>query len=901
MKDRLVLAIMAVILTLGSGRALADYGDDNFADPDGSIALAERFATFAHQTFHQNKIPQRARQLDAALYRAAIALNPNEPRFSRALADYGDDNFADPYGSIALAERFATFAHQTFHQDKIPQRALQLDAALYRAAIALNPNEPRFSRALADIMLEMNDGPGAIDALKKYMALVPADQTAQTQFVDLCLASDQMQSLDQRLSYLRFLLQKQGIPNPVKSEIAFRAAQLLMDRGQNEDAMKLLDSARILNPMNLKVLRIRYIMTQANALPVDRVQQLLGILQANPSDPVVASRLAEQLAQLGLVGPAITWYGVADQLYTVTGVRADPAFVLGASSELLLGKHTEDAARLAAKYTSVLPEDADGWFVILSVLKFQLSLYQDPSMQAVEAATIQKASIAISNRILVVRKMTGDTDATTRPVDSPTDTVLPDLSDDTDRFKPSQYRQLMGIYESSLESLAWLDLYYRHDADAAKPLIDDLARITLPNDPVLLRLRAWQQYVSGDAAGALPKLRELGRQDPLAAMGAILIEAADPATEPRAAAKAQKLLNDHPSGVIAAVLWSEFTKYHLTVDPSPDSATVATLAANVPQAFMQLVTEPRGFYTTTVAPLKSTFKFGEPILVRVTVQNVSPVDLAIGDDCAVHPELWFDARLRGMMDQGVTGIAVGRLDQRLVLGTGDTVSTVVRVDQDALRTLFANDPRIDLAVDLSLVINPQLAPSPGKNGQIQAVSGVCGYTQSSTELIGREPTPINTPEQRLAVYQGLSSDDGGEKIRTMGVMSAYIQEYQSSTDPQAEAIVNELLAKLHRVDNAGKDCVLSYQKYLLALAATGDDQTNAINTMAKDEHWQTCLLALQLADKLGDNGIPIADRLTSSKDPIVRDYATALSQSLQAAAATQPSAPAPETSQTTTP
>ena len=297
----------------------------------------------------------------------------------RALADFGD-NSSDPDGSIALAERFATFAHQTFHQGKIPQRALQLDAALYRAAVKLNPNEPRFSRALADIMLEMKDVPGATDALRKYMALVPSDQSAQVQFIDLCLASDQMQSLDQRLSYLRSLLQKQQIPGPVKSEIAYRAAQLLMDRGQDEEARKLLDSALQLNPLNLKVLRIRYSMTQATALPVDRVQQLLKILEANPSDAVVASRLAEQLARTRIGrSPRSRGTGWPTSFTTRPVVRADPAFVLGASSELLLAKHAEDAARLAAKYTTVLPEDADGWFVVLSVLKFQLSLYHGPA------------------------------------------------------------------------------------------------------------------------------------------------------------------------------------------------------------------------------------------------------------------------------------------------------------------------------------------------------------------------------------------------------------------------------------------------------------------------------------------------------------------------------------------
>jgi len=828
----------------------------------------------------------------------------------------GQDDFSDPDGSIALAEHLTTFAHQTFHQEKIPVKALQIDAALYRAALRLNPKEPRYARALSDIMLEMNDVPGAADALSGYMKLDPADQNAQVQYIDVQLASDQMQSLDQRLNYLRYLLSIGQIANPVKSEIAYRGAQLLMNRGQTDEAMKLLQSARVLNPLNVKVLRTLYVMTQEKALPVDRVQQLLAILRANPADPVVASRLAEQLAYLGLVGPSITWYAAANQLYDITRVRADPAFVLGAGSELLIGKRVEDAATLATRYTAALPSDADGWFVALSILKFQLSLYQDPAMEALQKSTIQRASIAIANRILVLRNQTGDTEATTRPVDAATDTVLPDLSDDTGRFKAAHYRDLIGLYQSSLESLAWLNLYYRSDANLAAPLIDDLARIGVaPNDPTYLRLRAWQQYRGGDPQGALPKLQALGKNDPLAAMGAIMIESENPATEPKAKVKAQKLLDDHPCGVIGAVIWSEFTKYHLTVDPSPDSGSALALAENIPQGFLQLISVPREIYTLDIAPLKSSFSFGDPILVRVTLQNIGTDWLAIGNDCALQPELWFNARLRGMMSQTIPGIAVGRLDQRFVLGPGDTVSTIVRVDQDALHRLFSVNPKVDLEVNLELVTNPVFGSDPSSKNGPSMRPGVGGYSQSSTDLISREPTPIDSPQQRLAVYQGLNSDDGGEKIRTMTVLAAYIRALGDQKADQVQAIVTEMLNKLRRVDNAGKDCVLSYQKYLLAQAASDADRPDAIKAMAKDEHWQTRLLALQLAGQEGDKDMDVVNQLMGSKDPIISDYAAALSQSLEAAKnsppeqaappapddttdSTMPPPPAPETSET---
>ena len=145
----------------------------------------------------------------------------------------------------------------------------------------------------------------------------------------------------------------------------------------------------------------------------------------------------------------------------------------------------------------------------------------------------------------------------------------------------------------------------------------------------------------------------------------------------------------------------------------------------------------------------------------------------------------------------------------------------------------------------------------------------------------------------LAVYQGLNSDDGGEKIRTMTVLAAYIRALGDQKADQVQAIVTEMLNKLRRVDNAGKDCVLSYQKYLLAQAASDADRPDAIKAMAKDEHWQTRLLALQLAGQEGDKDMDVVNQLMGSKDPIIHDYAVALSQSLEAAKAAPPEQTAP--------
>jgi tetratricopeptide (TPR) repeat protein len=811
----------------------------------------------------------------------------------RAIADDQTDNTVpgDPEGSIALSEHLATFAHQILRQEKMPAKALNLSAALYEAAMRLNPKESRFPRALADIYLELNDTPGAVTALKTYLNLEPADQSAMVQQVDVYLRSPQMQSLDQRLRYLRSLLQMQQIPAPVRSEVALRCARIYIQRSQTPEAIKMLDSARQNNPMNLDALRMRYVMTQADALPTDRVQQLLGIMQANPADPTVASRLAEQLAQMGLVDQAITWYGLANRLYAGSRSHPDPAFVLGATSELLIGNHPDEAANLATKYIQALPDDADGWFVWLSIAKFQLDL--DPTDAATKAEydkTVRKASIAITNRLQKIRQLAGDTTATTRPIDSDTPTPLPNLAGDPEILKSAADVELRDPYIESLSSLAWLNLYYARDAATADPIIAALSEILPPSNTKLRSLQAWRQFVGGDPTGALPKLRALSKNDPISAMGALIIESSDPAKKDRVPVEARKLIDDHPSGVIGAVLWAEFSRFHFVVDPSPDSGAVATLVANVPNSFLQLISQPKGFYEVQVTPVKAGYKFGEPILVRVSLQNISDVDLAIGDDCAVHPELWFDAHLRGMLTSGITGAAIGRLDQRLVLAPNDIVSTVLRIDQDALYGYFNDNPNLDLLVNLTLVLNPThvVKKSPEQPGT--ASPGVCGYSVQSTDLIAREPVPIETDDQRMQLLMSVDAADGGEKIRLMQILYVYVGILRNSQSTQAAPVAQAFVAKLRRAQTNGSAPVLAWQKLLIAMLASSNDQVNAIKAMANDSNWQTRLLALEGARQLlGVKAIPIANLLSSDKDPIIRDYAVALSQSVHDEPATMPS------------
>jgi hypothetical protein len=84
---------------------------------------------------------------------------------------------------------------------------------------------------------------------------------------------------------------------------------------------------------------------------------------------------------------------------------------------------------------------------------------------------------------------------------------------------------------------------------------------------------------------------------------------------------------------------------------------------------MQIVT-PEGapkFYKLTAEPLTVSHAFGQPVLATVTIQNVSDYDITLGDDGTIKPDLWFDAKLIGLVQQVIPAIAYDRIGQQVVL------------------------------------------------------------------------------------------------------------------------------------------------------------------------------------------------------------------------------------------
>ena len=108
----------------------------------------------------------------------------------------------DKAASAMLAEEFSGMSYKLLAgTEQVNPPLFMQSAALLDAACRLAPSESRYPRLLADNYLQIGDSANAMTALKAYCALVPDDQVAQTQLMDLFLA--RMQSADEKLTYCR--------------------------------------------------------------------------------------------------------------------------------------------------------------------------------------------------------------------------------------------------------------------------------------------------------------------------------------------------------------------------------------------------------------------------------------------------------------------------------------------------------------------------------------------------------------------------------------------------------------------------------------------------------------------------------------------------------------------------
>lgn len=796
------------------------------------------------------------------------------------------DARGDAAGNAALAEHFASLAMSTSHQQPVAPAQWKEAAALLRAAASTNPAEPRFPRLLVEALLREPDPTAAIDALSAYRKLAPNDQSAQVQQIQLYLG--QMQTADEKVKYLKSLLSKTMVPAEVRSVAAVECAHVLQQQSKTEDAVKMLDEALQLNPLNNDALQRKFTATAGTSTPLQRVGMLIAMIRSNPDQPLIEGRLAHELAAVGLVQLSLDWYGRANTIYQHTASAEDPEFARGAAAELFIAGQSDSAAALIDALLKAAPNDTEAWWVRLAIAKAAADHGTDDKAKDAYSQAIHGAAVGLTNNLQEVRKYLGATSATTQPSDDASDPSTPDVSGDLPLLQKNGQARVVDDYIAAVQSLAWFDLYFRADSSKSEPLLAELRKLLPDDDVILARLSGWQAMVDGKFDQAAMKFSAVQDRDAFAALGVVLTDMKDPAKQGAGQSLARTLLSKYPSGPTGAVLFGALGPMGASVTPTGPAQAITTALEAFPMDWLDILSHPQDFYILRADPTNAPASFGDPLFVEVSITNISRYPLTMGPDGVIHPDLWFDARSRGMVEQPFPGVAFDRLDGQMVLQPRQTVARIFRVDQGGLELMLSSQPILAFQLEYMVMTNPT-SNSKG------VLPGPAGYQVRFDQTIERLATPLSTPDDRNRQFTALTSGAPAERFRAAEVLAAYAMlamSPKSNASPEARTVAADFIDRLKRAvaDPSTPPCVKSWTSFMLATLTPENDRQAALEAMTADADWHTRLLGLVAGAQLPDRGKALYAKLADDKESIVRDFAAARAEHLQElATTTQPS------------
>jgi tetratricopeptide (TPR) repeat protein len=771
-----------------------------------------------------------------------------------------------PSGGPELAIRYAALAQDTLRQKVVVPPHFKEAAGLIMAAMKLDPSEPRYPRMLYEAMKTLGDTAGQLKALKAYRDLVPKDQWAAVNFIDLTIGT--MQTAEARFDYLNKLLSygDDVVAPEVRSHAAFRASQTARERGQDDLADSLIGQALKLNPLNLDALRVKLeiVGDQENTTPAERVNVLLSMLKSNPTQPAVTYRLAREAADVGLPEDALKHYTLSVNLSTMTGIPMGREFAVGYASELFMMFQPQLLTATKPITDFLLKQDPGD----VEALLIRWLAEKGVGDKDATAKSQQQIVNAAMNRLAVLRGQLGVTGqgATTRPIESPEPLALPELSEDLARLKNDTYAALRQPYAQAVTDLAWYLVYVANKPDEAAKLLPSLKELLSDKNPVIVRIEGWIFLAKDQPDQAGVKFKAVADQDVLARAATYLLWAKNPAEKEPAAAAGRKLLQQNPSGLLAALLQDVMRDLGLKLEAREEAAEVKKALAGFPKDFLRVIDAPQNFYTIQGQMVggRILFPFGEPLMAQVTIKNVSQYPITVGPEGIIRNDLWFDAQLRGLVQQTVMGAAYERITQMLVLKPGDSVTQTVRLDQGQLAQVLSANPNPAITFYGQVRTNPR-----GDGG-----SGPGGYGLPFANITERSGFTLNETAFRT-ISNTIATGAPGEKVRTMEFVAAEIEtlQRQQVTD-QTKIVVASFIETLQKTMSDPVPGVATWGTFLTAVH-NPVKRPDMIDKLLADPDATRRVLGLLIANSYPPDKQKqmLARLLDSEKEEMVRAYA----------------------------
>jgi tetratricopeptide (TPR) repeat protein len=761
-------------------------------------------------------------------------------------------------------------------------------AAILQTACKMDPSNPRLSRLLTDAKLQLHDTDGAIAALALTRKSAPTDEFAQIQTVDLY--ASKIETADAKVAYLKDILGKPAgmVPDAVRAHAGVVAAKLLLDRGQEQQAKNVLGEALRTNPLSGEGLRLQYDLLPQTTSSFERATKLVALLKANPAQPQYTEALADQLANSALVKESIPWYSATLSL-TIAYGRPSPSVAVKFASESFIDGDAQTANSLVDNVLNADPSYPGAWFLKLAIIHSVA-----PPDQYTKV--LQQARNALGNEVVdQVNKISPDNTSgaagakpTTRPLTSDGPYPLPDLRLVIANLnQTSASQQDKDALVEAISRLAMLEVYFAQDPDAGGKLVDVLKQMRPEDDPAIARLEGWLFLVQGKNDEAKQRFSGIAAQDPMATLGMVKLEPDKQA----AASIGRKLIADYPSGLIGAILWDGLKPWNVKIVTGRQSDALRQVAEQFPMQWLHVIDQPQNFYAVHVDPLAVARDYGEPLLARLSIVNMTNADLTIGPDGVLKQDLWFNAQIKGIVEQNFVGTAFDRVAGPTVLRGRQMVTQVIRLDQGPLREFLEKDPSVAFEVYGSVVTNPTQGPKGGVG------VGPAGYAVQFSKVFNRAAAATTGPAPQQAIND-LANGTPTAKIDAMTLLNMYVRTAMSKKDLD-DATKQKVLAMANMLMKMQGDPVPGVSAlagYFAARMIGGEPQTALIRELAQSDDWRHRAAALLVESTPVDVQKEIIAQLSADPEPCVRALARARADVLDVFSKLPPSATQPAAS-----
>jgi tetratricopeptide (TPR) repeat protein len=781
---------------------------------------------------------------------------------------------ADAAFDRASAERFAWVADMfaSAGGDKItPAWAMQA-AGLYDIARRAAPNEVRFHRGYVDACLKLGRREQAVEGLAAIRKLDPSNELAQVQTLDLAL--DGLESADAKVSYLEQVVAAESVTPEVRAHAAVEAYSLYTERGEDDNAARMLKRSLEINPQNLIALNVHLTEALTTGSATDKASRLQDVLMASPFDPRAVITLAHLASANGANQEAAGLYSLGTVLSQARG--ATPSFV-DIESQLGATALTGDSNLLQSTseiYLRAAKDDARLHTCRVVAMKLGGKTFEEVKPLADEVRGTWLGRVSGLSEALNRKPDTAEKDIPA-PSTAPSQ-PMPPIDADVAKVRELKNDELSAAYAESIGDLVYYDAILRREA-SSEQLTRAIANLVGEQSPTYALAEGVRLMRAGQTDLARQKLQAIEKDDDRAAIALAELERAAGNADGAKTAAAE-LLKRNPAGLTGVYAAGLAVDVGVKPEVSDEGKAVAEIAKACYEHVTRAWQRPRDFYLLTAEPVKVGFEFGEPILAVVTLRTTSQTPVTVGPSGMLNPVVNFDAVINVAGLGPIPAIGSARLTGPVRLNSGESYKQIVRLDQPRLFSILGAYPTISMPMRVFMTPN-SIATERGAQplpGSVQTQIG---------RVIERRASPMHMGPFVTQTVREMREGPADVRLRRYELLSRVAPLYRTNaSSPQAQESALAVEKALQdaaaaepsprvkawmqqvRLSSQSPEVMRSPESIELvkALLADGDEQVKAIGSLIA--------LELPLATRTG-----LADMLSTPDASVaLKDLAEAL-------------------------